>query len=102
MKYYRIIAWSNCPYCIRAKEVMIEKGFQFEFCCVTDSKVLLNHYKTIYNYGTVPIIIEKDTESNEERFIGGYSDFIIEQNKQKENESCLRVYDPHSGERPRD
>jgi glutaredoxin len=102
MKYYRIIAWSNCPYCIRAKEVMIEKGFQFEFCCVAESKELLNHYKTIYNHGTVPIIIEKDTENNEQRFIGGYSDFIIEQDKQKENESCLRVYDPHSGERPGD
>ena len=72
MKYFKIIAWGECPFCIKAKALLIKHAHQFEYCVVDHSKDLLKHYKSIYNYNTVPIIIYKDSEHEE--FIGGYTD----------------------------
>ena len=46
MKYFQIYAWSDCPF----------------------------HYKTKYNWETVPLIILRHTDSDEETLIGGFSD----------------------------
>lgn len=54
MKYFKIICWSECPFCIRAKNLLIEKNEQFEYCSVDHSPELLDYYKTIYNHNTVP------------------------------------------------
>jgi hypothetical protein len=35
---------------------------------------LLNHIKTKYDWGTVPLIVERNTEQDEEKFIGGFTD----------------------------
>ena len=76
MKYYKIISWSKCPWCVRAKTVMIENEAQFEYCLLDESRGLLNHYKSIYNHKSVPMIVEIDTSTGQERFIGGYTDLI--------------------------
>ena len=47
MEYYKIICWSECPFCIRAKNLLIEKGEQFEYCSVDHSNKLLNNYKKL-------------------------------------------------------
>jgi len=73
MKYFKIICWSECPFCIRAKNLLIEKNEQFEYCSVDHSNELLNHYKTIYNHNTVPIVIIKE-EGVDDRLIGGYTE----------------------------
>ena len=73
MKYFKIICWSECPFCIRAKNLLIEKNKQFEYCSVDHSNELLNHYKTIYNHNTVPIVIIKE-EGVDDKLIGGYTD----------------------------
>ena len=73
MKYFKIICWSECPFCIRAKNLLIEKNKQFEYCSVDHSNELLNHYKTIYNHNTVPIVIIKE-EGVDDRLIGGYTE----------------------------
>lgn len=74
MKYYEIYAWTECPFCVHAKELLIEKGKQFMFCCLDQSDALLAFLKKKYNWETVPMIIEKNTDSNKERFIGGFTD----------------------------
>lgn len=74
MNYYKIICWTECPFCIKAKNLLIEKDIQFEYCSVDHSMPLLNHYKEIYNHKTVPMIIKINTESKSEEFIGGYSE----------------------------
>tara|TARA_R100000388_G_C7235054_1_gene157277 strand:+ start:1082 stop:1330 length:249 start_codon:yes stop_codon:yes gene_type:complete len=74
MEYFKIICWSECPYCLRAKSLMIEKHIQFEYCSVDHSKDLLDHYRKTYDHKTVPMIIKLNTESNDEEFIGGYSE----------------------------
>ena len=76
MKYYKIICWNECPYCLQAKMVMIDRSEEFEYCSVDHSSKLLNYYKSIYNYGTVPMIVEVDTSTGQEKFIGGYTDLI--------------------------
>jgi glutaredoxin len=75
MKYYKIICWAECPYCLRAKIEMIENSLPFEYCSVDHSNQMLNYYKSIYNHETVPMIIEI-SETGKEKFIGGYTDLI--------------------------
>ena len=76
MKYYKIICWSECPYCLQAKMEMIGREEQFEYCSVNHSPMLLDHYKSIYKHETVPMIIQVDTSTGLEKFIGGYTDLI--------------------------
>ena len=76
MKYYRIICWNECPYCLKAKMEMIERCLPFEYCSVDHSNTLLDYYKSIYKQGTVPMIIEIDSYTGQEKFIGGYTDLI--------------------------
>ena len=75
MKYFKIICWTECPFCIRAKNLLIEKNQQFEYCSVDHSHELLNHYKTIYNHKTMPIVIIKE-EGVDDKLIGGYTELV--------------------------
>ena len=76
MKFYKIICWNECPFCLRAKMEMIERSLPFEYCSVDHSNQMLVYYKSIYKHKTVPMIIEVDTLTGQEKFIGGYSDLI--------------------------
>ncbi len=73
MKHFKIICWTECPFCIKAKNLLIQQNEQFEYCSVDHSRELLAHYKTIYNHGTVPIIVLKE-EGVDDRLIGGYTE----------------------------
>ena len=74
MKYYKVICWSACPFCLRAKTLLIKKDLPFEYCSVDNSNTLLDYYKMIYKHDTVPMVIQIDTESKDEQFIGGYTE----------------------------
>ena len=74
MKYYKIICWSECPFCLRAKTLMIENNLPFEYCSVDHSRKLLDYYKLLYKHDTVPMVLQLDTESKDETFIGGYTE----------------------------
>ena len=74
MRYFEIYAWTDCPFCTHAKELLIEKEEQFLFCCIDQSDALLQHIKTKWGWKTVPMIIEKYTDSEDTKFIGGFSD----------------------------
>ena len=76
MIYYKIICWGECPFCLKAKMEMIERRLPFEYCSVDHSNTLLDYYKAIYKQGTVPMIIEIDSHTDQEKFIGGYTDLI--------------------------
>ncbi len=80
MKYFKVICWTDCPFCIKARDLLIEKNKQFEYCSIDHSKELLRHYKTIYNHNTVPIVIIKE-EGVDDKLIGGYTEleqFLVE------------------------
>ncbi len=55
---------------------MIARKINFEYCSVDHSNVVLNYYKSIYKHNTVPMIVEIDTLTGQEKFIGGYTDLI--------------------------
>lgn len=74
MKYYKIICWSECPFCLKAKGLLIEKGLQFEYCSVDHSRKLLDYYKKVYKHDTVPMVIELDAGAEDEKFIGGFTE----------------------------
>jgi glutaredoxin 3 len=74
MEYYKIISWTECPFCLRAKTLMIEKGLQFEYCSIDHSRKLLDYYKKVYKHDTVPMVIKINTENGNEQFIGGYTE----------------------------
>ena len=76
MTYYKIICWDECPFCLRAKMEMVERRLPFEYCSVDHSNRMLEYYKSIYKHGTVPMIVELNTSTDQEKFIGGYSDLI--------------------------
>jgi len=75
MKYIKIICWTECPYCIKAKHLLIEKDVPFEYSSVDHSKELLEHFKTTYNHGTVPLVILKE-DGMDDKFIGGYTELV--------------------------
>ena len=55
---------------------MIERRLPFEYCSVDHSNKMLDYYKSIYKHGTVPMIVEINQSTGQERFIGGYTDLI--------------------------
>jgi len=74
MRYFEIYAWTDCPFCTHAKDLLIEKDEQFMFCCLDQSDKLLEYLKVKWDWTTVPMIIEKRTDSDEQKFIGGFTD----------------------------
>ena len=76
MVYYKIIAWAECSFCLKAKVELINRRKQFEYCVVDHSQELLKIYKSNYNYDTVPIILEINVSTGQEKLIGGYTDLI--------------------------
>ena len=74
MEYYKIICWSECPFCLRAKTLLLDKGLQFEYCSIDHSRKLLDYYEKIYKQDTVPMVIKMNTGDENEQFIGGYTE----------------------------
>ena len=67
MKYYTIYAWGECPFCVRAKALLIEKRHMVQYVVLDHASDLLKKYKSIYNMKTVPIIVYKDGDLNIEK-----------------------------------
>ena len=83
MRYFKILTRKGCPYCVHAKELLIEKKEQFMFCCLDDSDILLSFFKKKYDWNTVPMIIERYTDSNREKFVGGFTDLCTHLESEK-------------------
>ena len=75
-EYYEIYAWTECPYCVKARELLKSNGKQFMFCCIDDSTELLNYIKKKYNWETVPMSVKVNINTKDREFIGGYSDLV--------------------------
>ena len=87
MRYFEIYAWTECPFCVNAKELLAEKDEQFMFCCIDQSDKLLDHFKNKYKHNTGPMILLKNTENNHVEFIGGYTDLVKYLGDEKGGES---------------
>jgi len=76
MNYYQVFGRNNCPWCVKATEVLEEAKCDFMMCDMEKSPALLQHYKDSYNMRTVPIILEIDLFEDEVKVIGGCSELI--------------------------
>jgi glutaredoxin len=75
MEHFKIYAWGECPFCIKAKALLLSKGFEIEYIVLDHASELLKLYKSNYNMTTVPIIVHCGGQSND-KVIGGYTDLV--------------------------
>lgn len=65
-----IYTFDTCPYCIRAKRLLKNKGVDFKEIDITNKRDKLNELKLKTNCSTVPQIFVND------KFIGGCDDIV--------------------------
>ena len=71
---YKMWGLSECPFCVKAKEVFIENNLQHEVVILDNYRQRLDEAKEKYKWKTVPIIVK--SVGNIEVLIGGYTDLI--------------------------
>lgn len=76
MEYFKIIAWGECPFCVRAKALLIQEGCEFEYVTLDQSPGLLKFYKSTYGAATVPIVVYFEEGDSHGKVIGGYTDLV--------------------------
>ena len=87
-EYYTIYAWSDCPYCDKAKELLTALNKQFAFCLVDESPQLLSYLKNKHGWETVPLVFhheKTDTGRWRSVFIGGYTNLEVALGGQSED-----------------
>jgi glutaredoxin len=81
MKYVLFIK-EECPFCIKAKELLIEKNENFKLVTFNHSQEeVLKEIKEAYDWPTVPMIFHV-TDSATMKFVGGYTDLERHLNEQ--------------------
>lgn len=83
-KNVTIYTFSTCPYCIRAKRLMDNKGVKYEEIEISNNNEKLEELKQRTNSATVPQIFIND------RFIGGCDD-IVELHKKGEFDKVFGI-----------
>ena len=73
LSYYHIYAKSECPFCVKAINLMHEMGYEFVLTLVDNSPEYYHKLKRKYEHQTVPMVIEYNLAGNE-KFLGGFSD----------------------------
>jgi glutaredoxin 3 len=68
MKDVKIYTWTTCPYCIRAKKLLSNKGVKYSEVVIDGDREALSELKKITGIGSVPQIFVDD------KFIGGCDD----------------------------
>ena len=71
-----IIAWGECPFCVKAKALILDNGFECEYVVLDHAPTLLKNYKESYNMKTVPIVIYHNAEDQSAKVVGGYTDLV--------------------------
>ena len=74
MEYYIVYGWSDCPFCVSAKELLDEKNQRYMMVYLDHDDVLLEYFKKTHEHPTVPIVITKNTEQLTTALIGGYTE----------------------------
>lgn len=64
----KVYTWSNCPYCVRAKNLLSQKQIPFEEINLDGKDAELNELRARTGQRTVPQIFIGD------KMIGGFSD----------------------------
>ena len=65
-----VYTFETCPFCIKAKRLLNNKGVEFKEVDITNDSNKLKELKSITNSGTVPQVFVDDN------FIGGCDDIV--------------------------
>ena len=81
MKKYKIVIKDDCGFCKKAVKELIDRKYDIQVIDVTDDQALREaHSLKNNNWPTVPMITEC---TDEERFIGGFTDLMAELEEEK-------------------
>ena len=64
---------NDCPFCTEAKELLKQNNLSHDVICFDNRPKVLEEFKDIYNWQTVPMVFER-LEDNNFKLIGGYTD----------------------------
>ena len=70
MKYYVVHGIRDCPSCLRAQALLMEKDLEYTVMISDFSPAYRNQIRRQLNWTTFPIIVEVDEHNNS--VIGGY------------------------------
>jgi|TARA_R100000005_G_C4988575_1_gene196383 glutaredoxin 3 len=78
MKYI-VYTKKDCPYCVKALQLLEDKNLQWASIDLQDSPDVLQSLKEAYNWKTVPMVFLENTNIETQRgnpyeLVGGYSD----------------------------
>lgn len=78
MKEYIIYGKTDCPYCDRIFDFMRKRNEKFVYVIINNLEDNLNEIKNIYDWKTVPIVVELLDHDGEKiaKLIGGCDDTI--------------------------
>ena len=71
---YIVFGRTTCPYCVAATELLEERNKEMVFIDLSDDPQAITETKEFYNWPTVPIVLENDSDTGKVTFVGGYTD----------------------------
>jgi glutaredoxin len=75
MSYYHLYIKTDCGFCKKAIDLLIQKEKEFAITTLDHSATLEEYIKSAFSHGTVPIVLLSNTkEDAEDEFIGGYTE----------------------------
>ena len=86
MKEYMVYAKEECPYCVKLLKHLKEQKISFVYIVFYDLDRNLKSIMERYRWRTVPLVVEMDYETKEEKFIGGCDDTIEYLKEVKKND----------------
>ena len=71
---YMIYGVSDCPHCLRAQALCMEKDVDYVWVMMDWSKEYRELIKGTFNWTTYPIITKLDYQSGDEELVGGFDE----------------------------
>ena len=73
-EYYRMVAWERCPWCIKAQQLLKERGVDVDVVYCERGTQELQEAKEHHGWQTVPMIthVAVSGDDIQETFVGGY------------------------------
>ena len=71
---YTIYGVTDCPHCLRAQALCMDKGVEYVWVMMDWSKDFREWQKGTFNWTTYPIITKLDFQSGDEDLVGGFDE----------------------------
>ena len=82
-KHYELWVKTECPFCVKAQEALLNKGIKHTINVMDEKPDLLQEVKNKWEHKTVPIVV---LVGEEEELIGGYTELAKHLNQEVKND----------------